>query len=81
VYYPTERTACSYDLEADPLELVRVELDEQQMQKVADEITAWRKETVFRPDQMRTGKKVLFDRWQCRWTNRVSSAKYKKKPK
>jgi len=81
VYHPTERTACSYDLEADPLELVRVELDEQQMQKVADEITAWRKETVFKPNQMRTGKKVLFDRWQCRWTNRVSSAKYKKKPK
>jgi len=81
VYHPTERTACFYDIEADPLELVRMEMAGQQMQEVVDEIAAWRKETVFRPDQVRTGKKVLFDRWLCRWTNRFSSAKYKKEPK
>ena len=77
VYYPTERTACFYNLDADPLELVRIELAEQQMQKVAEDITAWRRETVFRPNQVKTGEKLLFDRWLCRWTNRVSSAKYK----
>ena len=81
IYHPTERTACFYNLDADPLELVKVELAAQQMQKVADEITAWRKETVFRPNQVKTGKKLLFDRWLCRWTNRVSSAKYKKERK
>ncbi len=81
VYYPTERTACFYDVEADPLELVRRELPEQQMQEVVDEIAAWRTETVFRPNQVRTGKKVLFDRWLCRWTDSVSSAKYRKKAK
>ena len=81
VYHPTERTACSYDVEADPLELVRIEMPEQQMREVADEIVAWRREMVFRPNQVRMGKKVLFDRWLCRWTNRVSSAKYKKDPK
>jgi lipoteichoic acid synthase len=81
IYHPTERTACFYNLDADPLELVKVELAAQQMQKVADEITAWRKETVFRPNQVKTGQKLLFDRWLCRWTNRVSSAKYKKERK
>ncbi|KPK36300.1 MAG: hypothetical protein AMJ65_16345 [Phycisphaerae bacterium SG8_4] len=55
VYHPTERTACLYDIEADPLELVRIELGGRQM-----------------------GSKLLFDRWLCRWTNRVSSARYKK---
>ena len=81
IYHPTERTACFYDLDADPLELARIELTERQMQKVADEINIWRKETVFRPNQVKTGKKLLFDRWLCRWTNRVSSAKYKKELK
>lgn len=78
VYHPTERTACVYDVEADPLELTRIELGGQRMQDIVDEICAWRRETVFRPSQMRTGRKLLFDRWLCRWTNRVSSAKYKK---
>lgn len=82
VYHPTERTACFYDLEADPLELVRMELDEQQMQKVADEIIAWRNDTILQPNQVKAGEKLVFDRWLCSWkTNRVSSAKYKKQPK
>ena len=81
VYHPPEKTTCVYNLDADPLELVRMELPEQQAQELADEIIAWRKDTVFRLNQVRTGRKVLFDRWLCRWTNRVSSSKYKKKPK
>jgi len=81
VYHPTERIACVYDIGADLLESVRMELTGRQMQEVVDEIVAWRKETVFRPNQARTGTKLLFDRWLCSWTNRVSSAKYKKEPK
>jgi arylsulfatase A-like enzyme len=77
VYYPTERTACLYDLGADPLELARIELAGQRTQEIVDEISAWRKETVFRPNQTKTGRKLLFDHWLCRWTNRVSSSKYK----
>ncbi|MHC4172335.1 MAG: LTA synthase family protein [Planctomycetota bacterium] len=79
IYSPVNKTLCAYDLSADPLELARVELPEQQAQRLADEVTAWRKDNVFRLDQQRTGEKVLFDRWLCRWTNRVSSAKYDKK--
>lgn len=81
IYYPTERTACYYDMESDPLELTRMELSERQVQETTDEIAAWRKETVFRPSQAKAGKKVLFDRWPCSWTNRVSSVKYKKELK
>ena len=78
VYHPTERTACLYDLAADPLELARIELTEKQVQDVADEIVAWRTDTVFRPNQLNAGRQTLFDRWLCRWTDRVSSARYKK---
>jgi arylsulfatase A-like enzyme len=76
IYNPTDKTACVYDLRADPLELVRMELPEQQGRRIADEIIAWRKDTVFRLDQQRTGRKLLFDHWLCWWTNRVAWAKY-----
>ena len=80
VYYPTERVACLYDLGSDPLELSRIELSEECIQEISEEIVAWRTDTVFRPNQVNTGRQVLFDRWDCEWTGRVSSAKYRKRP-
>jgi len=56
-----------------------MELPEQQVQRIVDEIVAWRKSTIFQIDQQRSGKKVLFNHWFCRWTNRVCSAKYQPK--
>ncbi len=79
IYSPVNKTLCIYDLSADPLELARVELPEKQAQRLADEVVKWRKDNIFRLDQQRTGEKLLFNRWLCRWNNRVSSAKYIKK--
>ena len=79
IYSPANKTVWAYDLSTDPLELARVELHEEQARRIADEIIAWRKDNVFRLDQQRTGRKVVFNRWLCRWTNRISSAKYDKK--
>jgi hypothetical protein len=78
IYNPMDKMVYVYGLNTDPFELVRIELDEQQAQKIADEIIAWRKNTIFRLDQQRSGKKTLFDYWFCRWTDRVSSVKYRK---
>lgn len=77
IYNPADKKACVYDISRDPFELVRIELSEQQTRSIADEIIAWRRNTFFQIDQQRTGKKLLFGRWRCRWTNRVCSAKYK----
>ncbi|MGB2865448.1 MAG: LTA synthase family protein [Sedimentisphaerales bacterium] len=79
IYNPTNKTTCFYDLTADPKELNRIELPQQKANKMAEEIVAWRKSTVFRIDQQRTGKKELFNHWICRWTDRVSSTKRSKK--
>lgn len=79
VYYPTERTACLYDLGADPLELARIELSEERVEEVSREIVAWHTDTIFRPNQLSDGRQVLFDNWLCRWTDCVSSAKYRKR--
>jgi len=76
IYNPTDKTACAYDIKNDPFELARLELPEEQARRIADEIVEWRKGTTFQLDQQRTGKKVLFDHWLCRWTNRICSAKY-----
>jgi len=76
IYNPSNKTTCVYNLSTDPFEFARIELSQQQSQRIADDINAWRKNTVFRIHQLRTGQKVLFDTWLCRWTDRVSSAKY-----
>jgi len=77
IYYPTTKMLSVYDLSADPLESARIEGDEQETQKIVDEIITWRKSSVFRLDQVRTGKKMLFGRWLCRWNNRLCTAKYR----
>jgi phosphoglycerol transferase MdoB-like AlkP superfamily enzyme len=76
IYNPANKMVSVYDLSVDPLELSMTELPEQQATQIADEIIAWRKNSIFQLDQQRTGEKTLFDSWLCRWTNRVSSAKY-----
>jgi hypothetical protein len=76
IYTPTDNTACVYDINNDPFELVRLELPEEKARSIGDEIVAWRNSTIFQIDQDRTGRKVLFGRWICRWTNRICSAKY-----
>jgi phosphoglycerol transferase MdoB-like AlkP superfamily enzyme len=81
IYDPSNKMVSVYDLGADSLESIRIELTEQQARQIADEIITWRKNTIFRPDQKQAGKKTLFESWLCRWTNRVSSAKYRPKAK
>jgi arylsulfatase A-like enzyme len=76
VYNPMDEMVYVYSLSNDPFELVRIELDDQQAQMIADDVIAWRKNSIFRLKQRRTGKKMLFDSWLCRWTERISSVKY-----
>ena len=70
IYNPADRTACVYDVHKDPLEMSRIELSEQQAQSIANDIIAWRKSTILQINQQRSGRKVLYDRWICHWTNR-----------
>jgi len=79
IHNPVNKTVCVYNLDNDPLESVRIELEQGRAEKVADEIATWRKGTIMRIDQEKTGRKILYDRWLCRWTNRVSSSKYLRK--
>ena len=78
IYNPRDKMVSVYGLGTDPFEVVRIELAEQEAQKIADDIIAWRKNSIFRPNQKRTGRKVLFDYWHCRWNDRITSAKYRR---
>ncbi len=79
IYNPADKIATAYELSTDPLEQDRIELDKQESERIVNEIVSWRKNSIFRIDQQRTGKKILFACWLCRWTDRVCSAKYDKK--
>jgi len=76
IYNPTNEIVTVYDLSADPLEQDRIEMDTQQSEKIANEIVTWRNNNIFLLGQQQTGKKVLFGRWLCRWSNRICSARY-----
>jgi hypothetical protein len=67
-----------YDLQKDPYEKERIEVPEDQAQIIIDEIKTWRENTIFQYDQHYKGKKIIFDKWLCKWGNRNSDAKYLK---
>jgi glucan phosphoethanolaminetransferase (alkaline phosphatase superfamily) len=77
-YAPANNSVYIYNLADDPFELVRIEVPEKRAKTIADEIIAWRKNSIFRINQTRTGQKILFDSWLCRWNGRVNSVKYQK---
>jgi arylsulfatase A-like enzyme len=79
VYNPADRTTCVYNIDADPWEMNRMELSEPEAQMIASEIIAWRKSTILHINQLEGRRKLLYDKWLCRWTNRVCSAKYQPK--
>jgi arylsulfatase A-like enzyme len=77
---PKGKTVSVYDLKADPLESQRRELPELLSSQTAEDIIAWRKNSIFRlgPARLWRGKKTLFDRWLCNWAGRACSVKYQK---
>jgi phosphoglycerol transferase MdoB-like AlkP superfamily enzyme len=75
VYNPADETVCVYDVSEEAREMNRMELTGREAEIIANEIISWRKGTILKIDQKRSGSMLLFGRWLCRWTNRVCSAK------
>ncbi len=80
VYNPEHNRVSLFRLKTDPLELMRFELPEYVAKEMSQESVQWRKDTIFRINQERTGQMTLFDSWQCRWNGRISSVRYVKSP-
>jgi phosphoglycerol transferase MdoB-like AlkP superfamily enzyme len=76
VYDPIQKATFIYDLNKDPSERYKLDVTEEQAKEISDDINAWRKSTIFKIAQKQSGRTKLFDEWSCRWTQRVSSAKY-----
>ncbi len=76
IYDPTNEETYMYDLKNDPGELNRIYLFEDRAQEVMEDVIAWRESTILKIDQNKTGRKLLFNKWQCRWTNRISSSRF-----
>jgi len=71
IYNPANEMIYLYDLAADPFELTSLEVPQQQLKQIADDIIAWRKNTIFHLEHK--GEKLLFGRWFCRWKSRGNS--------
>lgn len=76
IYYPDNKTMMTYDLNKDPGENKGRELQEPQAAKIRTQIIEWRKNNIFRLNQQTTGTKMIFNKWLCRWNNRIATTKY-----
>ncbi|MBP8304383.1 MAG: sulfatase-like hydrolase/transferase [Phycisphaerae bacterium] len=65
------------DLSADPGEQAPVRPGPQQADAIAWDVLAWRRSTVFRPDQSPRGRVVVFEDWLCKWSARDAVARYR----
>jgi arylsulfatase A-like enzyme len=75
VHDPTDGTVWLYNLTADPRESLKASIQKEQARGIADGIIGWRKGTIFRLDQSRTGQMALFDIWHCKWAGRISTSR------
>jgi arylsulfatase A-like enzyme len=80
IYYPANKRVSAYNLIDDPLEIAPLHLSHQHEIEIADDISAWRRDTIFLINHQRVGKRTLFDNWLCRWNNRVASVKHYPQP-
>jgi lipoteichoic acid synthase len=75
IYDPDRGTVTMYCLKTDPLELAGIELPEAQAARISDEIMAWRKATIFRPETSPDDRTELFGSWLWKDNGRVSRMK------
>jgi lipoteichoic acid synthase len=75
IYNPDRDAVLMYCLKTDPLELAGIELPQGQAEKIRDEIMAWRKGTIFRPETGQSDKVELFGAWLWKDNGRVSRMK------
>ena len=76
VYDYANKRAFYYDLTKDPAETNRTDLPENREIEITNQITQWRKNTVFGTTRQKNGKTTLYKKWQARWNNRTAQAKY-----
>jgi lipoteichoic acid synthase len=69
VYDPEHGTVTLYRMSTDPLELSGMELPPGEAERLSTEIINWRKNSIFRIDQVESGRTMLYDTWLCKWWN------------
>lgn len=75
LYDPDRDSVTMYRLKADPLELSGIELPKGEAARIANDIIAWRKGTIFRAPASGQGPVELFGSWLWKDNGRVSRMK------
>lgn len=76
IYNPQTKKMVKYNLAEDPNELYRTIIEGKEAETLRNELFEFRKKSVFKIDQTEEGEKVLYDKWRCKWKQRVSEAEY-----
>jgi arylsulfatase A-like enzyme len=76
VHNTVAKTVSMYNLENDPTETNENQLSEVKTKHLVDKLVHWSKNTIFQINQKKTGSRIIFDRWSCRWNDRICSAKF-----
>lgn len=76
LYTPSVDEVAVYDLTNDPQEHASLFVSENQARIIAEELLDWRKKTVFLPQQVQRGRRLVFNAWLCSWAGRHASAKH-----
>lgn len=72
ICFPQTQTIWLYDLKKDPLEQAGSLLEDASAAAFAEEILAWRANSLFSLPNHDSGEKTLFHHWLCRWDQRVA---------
>jgi phosphoglycerol transferase MdoB-like AlkP superfamily enzyme len=70
VHTPSLDEVIVFDLVQDPMEINGLMASPDQAQTVQQDVIAWRKSTLVRPNPETRGTRLVFDNWQCRWNGR-----------
>ena len=76
VYDPANKTVLIYDLVQDPCETQVIQASPEELSDITNDVSQWRRNSTFKIYQQKTGRKILFDRWQAYWNNRVAEVKF-----
>jgi hypothetical protein len=79
IYNPTDKSVSAYNLADDPQEMVRLNPTQEVTRQVAREIASWRRHSIFKIDQQRAGRTVLYGNWSARWNDRVATVEYNRR--
>ncbi|NQU65470.1 MAG: sulfatase-like hydrolase/transferase, partial [SAR324 cluster bacterium] len=78
LYDPESQALSIFNIDSDPFEKYPVvfSVDDDKQREISQEIIEWKQSTIFDIQQDRSGEILLYEKWRCKWNNRISKASH-----